>query len=112
MAPAMPASVSENPCGLRIWFSSEETLLKKPTYTENGMKICQNSRVLVSSRTAAPSGVCGFAEDALAGVGGEAGRKKDGSAATVDCWFCLCERKIEKEPMGGLGCFGDGFHVR
>lgn len=76
------------------------------------MKICQNSRVLVSSRTAAPSGVCGFAEDALAGVGGEVGRKKDGSAATVDCWFHLCKRRTEKGPKGGLGCFGDGFHVR
>lgn len=81
--------------------------MKKPTYTENGMKICQNSRVLVSSRTAAPSGVCCFAEDALAGVGGEAGRKKDGSAATVDCLvFYLCERKVEKGPMGGLRYFG------
>jgi hypothetical protein len=28
--------------------------------------------------------VCGFAEDALAGVGGDAGRKNDGIAATVD----------------------------
>jgi hypothetical protein len=92
----MPASVSENPCGLRIWFSSEETLLKKPTYTEKGMKICQNSRVWVSSRIAAPSGVCGFAEDALAGVGGDAGRKNDGIAATVDYWFIWCEREGER----------------
>jgi len=31
MPPAMPASVSEKPCGARIWFRREETLLKKPT---------------------------------------------------------------------------------
>jgi hypothetical protein len=31
IAPAMPASVSEKPYGLRIWFRREETLLKKPT---------------------------------------------------------------------------------
>lgn len=59
------------------------------------MKICQNSRVRVSSRIAAPSGVCGFAEDALAGVGGDAGRKNDGIAATVDYWFTWCEREEE-----------------
>lgn len=94
----MPASVSENPCGLRIWFSSEETLLKKPTYTANGMKICQNSRVVISLRTAAPRGVCGFAADALAGVGGEAGRKNDGIDATVDCFYMVSES--ENESMG------------
>jgi hypothetical protein len=107
----MPASVSENPCGLRIWFNSEETLLKKPTYTENGTKICQNSRVLVSFRTASPSGVCGFADDALAGVGGAAGRKNDGSAATVDCLVTWCVSKREKGPMDGWR-FGGGFHVQ
>jgi len=31
MAPAIPASVSDAPYGLRIWFNSDETLLKKPT---------------------------------------------------------------------------------
>jgi hypothetical protein len=31
IAPAMPASFSEKPYGLRIWLSREEMLLKKPT---------------------------------------------------------------------------------
>ena len=31
MPPAMPASVSLKSYGERIWLSSEETLLKKPT---------------------------------------------------------------------------------
>jgi hypothetical protein len=82
--PAIPASVSLNLCGLRIWFSSDETLLKKPTYTEKGIRISQNSSVLRSWRRAGISGVRGMADEALGGVGGAAGRKKDGMDAMLD----------------------------
>lgn len=80
----MPASVSEKPYGSRIWFSSEETLLKNPTYTAKGMIISQNSTVPNSCRVAGIRGVRGRADDALGGVGGAAGRKNDGIAATED----------------------------
>lgn len=40
-----------------------------------------------------PKGVCGIAEDALGGVGGEAGRKNDGMAATLDC-VCQLGRQV------------------
>lgn len=84
--PAIPASVCVYPCGLRIWFSSDETLLKNPTYTENGIRISQNSSVPINCRVAAISGVRGMAEEALGGVGGAAGMKKDGIEATLDYW--------------------------
>jgi hypothetical protein len=86
IAPAMPASVSLKPCGLRIWLRRLLMLLKKPTYTENGRRICQNSQVLISCFVAFKRGVWMVLElEALAGVGGADGRKKDGIAATLDC---------------------------
>lgn len=84
IAPAIPASVSENSYGPRIWFRSDETLLKNPTYTAKGIKISQNSRVPRSCRVAGINSVRGMAEEALGGVGGADGRKNDGSDATVD----------------------------
>lgn len=80
----MPACVSEAPYGLRIWFNSDDTLLKNPTYTANGTKISQNSSVPSSCRVAGPNGVRGMADEALGGVGGAEGRKNDGIEATVD----------------------------
>lgn len=44
----------------------------------------QNSTVPSSCRVAGISGVRGMADDALGGVGGAAGRKNDGIAATED----------------------------
>lgn len=85
IAPAMPASVSLKSYGLRIWLRRDETLLKKPTYTEKGIRICQNSQVVISWRVAVPRGVWGIADEALGGVGGADGRKNDGMAATLDC---------------------------
>jgi hypothetical protein len=35
-------------------------------------------------------GVRGTVDEALGGVGGEAGRKKAGIEATVDCWRSAC----------------------
>jgi hypothetical protein len=73
------------PCGLRIWFRRLLMLLKKPTYMEKGRRICQNSQVRISCFVAVRRGVCGVLElEALAGVGGLVGRKKDGIAATLD----------------------------
>lgn len=84
IAPPMPASVSEKPYGLRIWVIRDDTLLKNPTYTANGIRMSQNSSVPSSCRVAGMSGVRGIADEALGGVGGSAGRKKDGMDATLD----------------------------
>lgn len=54
----------------------------------------QNSSVLRSCRTAGINGVRGIADEALGGVGGAEGRKKDGIDATLDChdreYGCHC----------------------
>lgn len=49
----------------------------------------QNSSVLRSCVVAEISGVLGVADDALGGVGGWEGMKKDGIEATLDCSFKL-----------------------
>lgn len=82
--PAIPDSVSEKPYGVRIWVIRDETLLKNPTYTANGIRTSQNSSVPSSCRVAGINGVRGIADEALGGVGGAAGRKKDGMDATLD----------------------------
>lgn len=84
IAPAIPESVSEYPYGLRIWVTRDETLLKNPTYTANGTRINQNSSVPNNCLVAGINGVRGMADEALGGVGGAAGRKKDGIDATLD----------------------------
>lgn len=84
----MPASVSVKPCGSRIWFRRDETLLKKPTYIEKATKMSQNSTVRRRERVAWSRGVRGIAEEALGGVGGAVGRKNDGMQATVD-YTCM-----------------------
>lgn len=48
----------------------------------------QNSSVPSSCRVAGISGVRGIADEALGGVGGSAGRKKDGMDATLDYDCC------------------------
>lgn len=62
----------------------DETLLKNPTYTANGIRMSQNSSVPSSCRVAGMSGVREIVDEALGGVGGSAGRKKDGMDATLD----------------------------
>lgn len=63
------------------------------------MRICQNSQVVISLRAAAPRGVWGIADEALAGVGGADGMKNDGIAATLDCvsWSVICWKRCFEE---------------
>ena len=62
----------------------DERELKKPTYTEKGMKISQKFQERVSKWSCFLSGGGVCVEEAETGVGGLAGTKKEGSVATEE----------------------------
>jgi hypothetical protein len=63
---------------------TDESALKKPTYTLNGTKMSQNEEFDARARTLLRSGVLGIDEEAEGAVGGFADMKKDGTAAIED----------------------------
>lgn len=80
----MPASSSEKPYGPRIWFSSEDSALKKPTYALKAANASQNVGLRESVLRLLRIETLGTDDDADGGVGGRPGTKNDGIAAMED----------------------------